>query len=682
MPIIGDSILRTIVDFHIPCGAALWRYHRSMSLTIATGEWPPARWVWWLPRLTFALFVAVVAALLWHAERSDREERRATLLSDVLWLEQNTAFLLGHNEELLARLDPAAWATPAQFEAHALSLVGNNSGLRQVYWFSPDGELRRAAPRPIQAVGEQPLREVTRTQAASMGRATYGAPWQEGGNWLVDLVVPIFRGGRLVGMAVAEYSLSRLIEDAVPWWLTERYRIAIVDADGHPLAQRSKVGEPLVEEGYQVPFEPPGHGLALRATPYHQPTPLAGRLLPAALVVLALLVLASFWALRRHVQGRLAAETALRGEFAFRTAMEDSLHTGLRARDLTGRVTYVNPAFCRMVGYERDELVGRTPPMPYWADEYLAETQAMHQRVLSGQSPSEGFEVTFRRKSGDLFDALIHEAPLIDAQGRHTGWMGSVVDITERKRAQETERAHQERLQASSRLVTMGEMASSLAHELNQPLAAITSYLAGSRNLLATQPSAPALADIDGALAKCQEQAQRAGRIIRRIYEFMRRHEARHEVVDLAALLTDLVGLLDVDARRLGVRVQLTVPDAPVAIDGDGVLLGQAVLNLMRNGIDAMRSTPDGERELSVALVREADALRIDVADRGAGISPEVAAHLFEPFYTTKQEGLGVGLNICRSVVEAHHGRLWHEPNPGGGSVFRIRLPLVEPAAP
>ena len=656
-----------------------------MPTPAAAGDWLPARWVWWLPRLTFALFVAAVAALLWHAERSDREERRATLLSDVLWLEQNTAFLISHNEELLSRLDPAAWPGAAQFEAHALALVGNNSGLRQLLWFDAAGTLRHAAPRPVDAVAASDARAATRDQAKSMARATYGAPWHEGDEWLFDLAVPLYRNGQPLGIVVAEYSMTRLLEDAVPWWLTERYRIAVVDATGLPLAQRSKVGEQTAGEGYQVPFEPPGHGLALRAVPYHQPTPLAGRLLPAALVVLALLVLASFWALRRHVQGRLAAESALRGEFAFRTAMEDSLHTGLRARDLTGRVTYVNPAFCRMVGYGREELVGRAPPMPYWADEYLAETQAMHQRVLSGQSPSDGFEVKFRRKDGELFDALIHEAPLIDAQGRHTGWMGSVVDITERKRALEAERAHQERLQASSRLVTMGEMASSLAHELNQPLAAITGYLAGSRNLLAAHapPGAdPALADIDGALAKCQEQAQRAGRIIRRIYEFMRRHEARTEDIDLAVLVGDLVTLLDADARRQGVQVVTDLPEHLPTLRGDGVLLGQAVLNLMRNGIDAMRATPAGKRELRITLARIDDDIEIAVADRGVGIAPEIAAHLFEPFYTTKQEGLGVGLNICRSVVEAHRGRLAHAPNPGGGSVFCIRLPQGAAPAP
>jgi two-component system sensor histidine kinase DctS len=164
--------------------------------------------------------------------------------------------------------------------------------------------------------------------------------------------------------------------------------------------------------------------------------------------------------------------------------MEDSLDTGMRARNLDGEITYVNPAFCRMVGWSTDELVGRRPPMPYWADDFLDETRLMHDRVLAGDGPSDGFELKFKRRNGEVIDVLIHETPLIDANGKHFGWMGSMVDITERKRAEEIARQQQERLQATSRLVAVGEMASSIAHELNQPLAAISSYCTAATNLL------------------------------------------------------------------------------------------------------------------------------------------------------------------------------------------------------
>lgn len=638
--------------------------------------------LWWLPRLAFLMFVAALIALLWYSENAEREEQRATLISDMLWLEQNLRFLLSHNEELLGRFDPTRIELPEVFDAHARTLIANNTGITQIIWLNAAGHIRRALPAPTDAVlvGEAqdalPTKSLSQL-AKSLGHAAYGPAYPiVKGDWQFEVHVPVFRNNELAGIAVGIYSIRRLLEDSVPWWLAERYRIGIFDqSGGTQLGMRSKLGGRLpTGNEYQMVFDPPGHGLILRATPYPVPTPLAGRLISAALVLLAILVLASFWALRRHVQGRLAAEAALQDEVAFRTAMEDSLETGLRARSLDGTITYVNPAFCRMVGWPAEDLVGCRPPMPYWAEEYLDETRNMNARVLAGQAPSEGFEIKLKRRNGEIFDALIHEAPLIDSQGRHTGWMGSVIDISEHKQAAELARQQEERLQASARLVTMGEMASSLAHELNQPLSAISSYLAGSRNLIAS--GATTCDEIDGALAKCQDQAQRAGRIIRRIYEFVRRHEPKSEACHLEPLLADLIFLLEADARRQHVRIIRDIaPDLPV-IRADQILLGQAVLNLMKNGIDAMRQTPEADRQLSISAHLIAGQIEIAIADRGSGIDPQYAVRLFEPFFTTKTEGLGVGLNICRSVVEAHHGRLWFEANPAGGSIFHISLPL------
>ena len=666
----------------------IWRYHPAMpfatapsSLRLPSTAHSAARWLWWLPRLAFVAFIGVVITLLWYSDRSADQEQRATLLSDILWLEQNLHFVLSHNEDLLSRLEPGLWRERGTFEVHAQSLLNNKSGLQHVLWLNAAGRLAKSAPLPSEnflksrATRDLPSSATARL-AESVGRAVYGAPYADlSGAQVFEVHVPLFRHGEYLGTAVGVYAFRALLDDSVPWWLTERYRISIADSDGNFLAQRSKLSHIVPGGDYQIPFDPPGHGLVLRADPFEMPTPLASRVVASALVLLAILVLASFWALRRHVQRRLDAESALHGEVVFRKAMEDSLHTGLRARDLTGRITYVNPAFCRMVGWSADELIGQGPPMPYWATEYMKETEAIHKRVLDGDPPNEGYEIKFRRRDGELFDALIHEAPLLDASGHHTGWMGSVVDITERKRSAEVARQHDERLQASARLITMGEMASSLAHELNQPLAAIGSYITGCRNLIAS--GANATMDIDGALAKCQDQAQRAGRIIRRIYEFVRRHEPKSEPCEIEPLINDLVALIEADARRQGVRI--AVPPAPTfTLRADRVLLGQALLNLMKNGIDAMKQTPRDQRQLNIGCEREGQQLHISVADTGSGISPETAAHLYEPFFTTKTEGLGVGLNICHSVIEAHQGRIWHEANPLGGSVFHILLPLPE----
>lgn len=657
----------------------------AREMSPAAGSAPPsppaarAHLLWRLPHLAFLLFVVSVGALLFYLDRHERESKRATLISDMLWLEQNLQFHLRHNEELLAHLPSPEKATHEAFASHAKSLLLPDSGLVRILWRSAQGNLIAAYPPLAEreyggsesSIDVAPLR-----LAISLARPTYGPASQIGNDWQFAVYVPIFDERRLMGIAVGIYSMARLLDQLAPWWLAERYYLSLIDAEGKILAQRTKI-EPIdYGDPYQLAFDPPGHGLAVRALPFRQPPPLASRLIAASLIILAVLVVLSFWALRRDVAKRLAAEAALKNEVAFRKAMEDSLHTGLRARTLEGRITYVNPAFCRMVGYSAEELVGRMPPMPYWAEEYLDETRRMHARVLAGNAPLEGFEIKLKRKNGEIFDALIHESPLIDSQGRHVGWMGSVVDITERKRTAEFARQQEERLQASARLIAMGEMASSLAHELNQPLAAIAGYLSGCRHLIASDSFDRQ--EIDIALAKCLEQAQRAGNVIRRIYAFARRHQPHREPCDISAIINDLLVLLEADARRHGVKIQLDIPPATPRLAADPILLSQAIFNLMKNGIEAMRETPPALAILTVTVRHERDKMLISVADRGCGIAPEVAARLFEPFFTTKHEGLGVGLNICRSVVEAHHGRLWHEPNGEIGSRFTISLPIIE----
>lgn len=158
---------------------------------------------------------------------------------------------------------------------------------------------------------------------------------------------------------------------------------------------------------YEIPFDPPGPGLLLRVTSYRTPDNSLQRLLVAAIVLLAAGVFWSLWLVQELIQKRANVEDALRSEHAFRAAMEDSLTVGMRARDLLGRVIYVNPAFCRMTGFTADELVNQSPPMPYWAPEELEETYAIHQTVLSGNAPLDGFEITFMRKNGERFNALV-----------------------------------------------------------------------------------------------------------------------------------------------------------------------------------------------------------------------------------------------------------------------------------
>ncbi len=649
---------------------------QHIPLPERTSRW---RWLWVLPRLAFVLFVGGVALLLWMSDQADKEEKRATLTSDMLWLEQNLRFHLTRNEELLGSIDLAHTASAKAFESFARTLFGFESGLRQLIWLDAEGQMQQAHPTTIDPslVGEtmevSPSRQSFRL-AMSLGRPVYSSAYPFFANdWQFEVHVPVSREGKIVGVAVGVYRIRNILGDSVPWWLAERYRISIIGDSGKVLGTRSKIESLVTEEGYQVDFDPPGWGLALHAVPYHAPRPLASMLLSASLVILAVVVMWSLWILRRHVLRRQAVEGQLRQEHAFRKAMEDSLDTGMRARNLDGEIIYVNPAFCRMVGWSAAELIGRRPPMPYWADDYLDETRAIHDRVLAGEGPEEGFELKLKRRSGEFIDVLIHEAPLIDAHGKQSGWMGSMVDISERKQAEERTRQQQDRLQATARLVAMGEMASSIAHELNQPLAAISSYCTGAANLLRNK--APTT-DVIPALDKAVEQAQRAGQVIRRIYNLARHSENRFERVHLGAHIDAALALMEVDIRRQGIRVTLDLAGQAV-VDGDPVLLEQALLNLFRNAVESMRDTAPDQRQLVIALTCKDGYVFLTVSDRGCGIDARVADKLFDPLFTTKAEGMGMGLAICRSVVENHRGRLSFEANPGGGTVFRILLPMA-----
>ncbi|MDO8279084.1 MAG: ATP-binding protein, partial [Burkholderiaceae bacterium] len=297
----------------------------------------------------------------------------------------------------------------------------------------------------------------------------------------------------------------------------------------------------------------------------------------------------------------------------------------------------------------------------------------------------EGYETVFMRKDGSRFPVLIFEAPLINALGRQTGWMSAFLDLSEQRRVEEISRAGQERLQATARLATMGEMASLLSHELNQPLAALSSYATGSLNLLQETP--PATTDLALALRRIAEQAERAGKVIKSVHDFVRRRDQQREAVAPQALLDAIMPLVRLQARKLRVQVQVRLDrDLPMVLC-DRTMVEQVLLNLARNAMQAMDQTGLDER-LLLLQVRRANStertahlagwLEWSVADYGPGIPDDVARQLFTPFFTTKLEGMGLGLSLCRTVVEQHGGAIQFEPNKPRGTVFRFTLPVAD----
>ncbi len=523
------------------------------------------------------------------------------------------------------------------------------------------------------------------------------------------------------------------------------------------------------------------------------------------------------YAVAHDVTQRRARQQALQAETSFRRAMEDSMLTGMRVLDMQGRITYVNPAFCRMLGYAEHELLGATAPFPYWPLDGVEENFARLHDILAGLTPPSGLEVRVSRRDGTDLETRMYVSPLIDANGEQSGWMTSMTDITQSKRSrqelaaaqerfttvldelhaavsvcaidglsqptlvddgpllfanlhyrrvfggdaqghdelraaqtrsapggaepdpdevlasevfsartgrwfevrtrtiqwvdgspvrmqvatditariatQERERQQEEKVQLTSRLITMGEMASSLAHELNQPLTAISNYSMGTvarvrRNIATGGATDPV--ELLAMLQKTSAQAERAGHIIRRIREFVKRSEPRKLRCRIRAIVDDAVGFAEIDASKKRIAIRTQVPRDIADIDADGILIEQVLLNLIRNGCEAMMDAPTvarGAREIVVAVRdapgepstlgegRSVDQVEFSVIDRGQGIQPELYEKLFEPFFSTKSEGMGMGLNICRSIVEFHRGRLWATPHAGGGTIFRFTLP-------
>ena len=258
-------------------------------------------------------------------------------------------------------------------------------------------------------------------------------------------------------------------------------------------------------------------------------------------------------------------------------------------------------------------------------------------------------------------------------------------DITQERASEQAQREQHARLQQTSRLVTMGEMASSLAHELNQPLTAIANYTSGAAARLRTanQQSAPVpIEDLIELLQKTAKQAERAGQVIRRIRSFVKRSDPNRRWVDAKAIVADAIELAEIDARERGLEIKQDLdPELPI-LHVDQILIEQVLLNLIKNGLEAMKETRD--RTLQVIVNRSDQSVMFSVVDRGHGVPQGIRDRLFDSFYTTKTDGMGMGLNICRSIIESHHGRLWFEDNPEGGCTFRFTLPLSPPkdAAP
>lgn len=501
-----------------------------------------------------------------------------------------------------------------------------------------------------------------------------------GGFESIDLCVPIVRNKNEHEFWVATISLGELLRGSQEAATGRFNMVFLSDPDGSRLATLSKGPRTTKDLASNALIVLPGNVLTVGIFSRQAPTFGLFNTFSVLAGAFSILFFFSILLLARDILRRQRAERALSQTLAFRKAMEDSVLTGLRARDLEGSITYVNPAFCDMVGFSQEELIGKSPPVPYWPPEAHNEYEQRFARRAADSMPRDVFETEYLHSNGKRVTVLIYEAPLIDAKGEQTGWMASVLDVSEQRRIENVARAQQDKLAEASRLTTVGELASTLSHELNQPLAAIASFAAAGRNLL-EQDHSSKNSDIQEILRDISAQADRAGRVIKSVRGFVRRGETERVPVDMHALLEEVTPLFQLQARAARARVNVEIKSQLPMVLGDRTLLEQVLLNLSRNGFEAMHDTPATHRCLEVIADVEPDTdnLLITVADAGTGIEPKIAEQLFSPFFTTKREGMGLGLSICRNVIEQHGGSITaehHRNSPSGtGTVFRITLP-------
>ena len=527
---------------------------------------------------------------------------------------------------------------------------------------------------------------------------SYFVPRADGmGLEVMDLCVAEREGDRLVGFVIASYSLPGLLDQLSAQALAPGHDLSFVEADGARLAHgRTHVGAGVYKANRVIDL--PGTTMQLRVDSAATRPSLVPDLVTGLVIGLSLTLFGVVVLLARDVRKRARVEGALADALAFRKAMEDSVVTGLRARDLQGRTTYVNPAFCAMVGFAADELIARDPP-PYWPPEQLPEYQRRQQHRLASVPTAhsrDAFETTFVRKTGERFPAMVFEAPLLDSAAQHTGWMSAVLDLSAQRRVEEVARQQQERLQATARLATAGEMASLLSHELNQPLSAIAAYATGSLNMMDAHargeaPDPDLWPMLHQASQRIAEQAERAGRVIKSVHDFVRRRERAREAVGVDALIEAILPLVGLQARKSDTRVELDLPTPMARVVCDRAMVEQVLLNLTRNGIQAMQGAGrEGEPVLTLrARQTHPQWVRISLSDRGPGIPDEVARQLFTPFFTTRSDGMGLGLSVCRTIVEQHGGALdFANLRDAQGAIlgaeFRFTLPAVasEPRLP
>ncbi|WP_088279222.1 PAS domain S-box protein [Ideonella sp. A 288] len=790
------------------------------------------------PLVSVLLFLAAIISAFWYLRNEEVEREAEAVKRDVEIAQQQIRLRLIENQEQLVRLvreNLTREQDTADFQRLAASFAAERPEVLKLTWFDAQKNVRgqyalydsRDESSPVAgSASAPPAASGVRTESdwafitlRDLRQPVYSRPFQNAERAMVFQVhVPLIERGHFGGALVADIGIDALLRHLVPVDVTRRHPVAVIDEREQLLASSvTPMPGPRTRRAsivHDVPLTPAANGLVLRGTGYRTSAGLVGNTLFWMVVALSALTVWMLLGTWRHMRRRSQIQGALVQETNFRRAMENSMLTGMRALDLEGRVTYVNPAFCAMTGFTEGELIGRLPPYPYWPHDRIDENARLLQQELQGRSPAGGIEVKVMRKNGTLFDARMYVSPLVDSRSQQTGWMTSMTNITEakrirdqlsasherfttvlegldaavsvlsvqhgellfanrsyrlwfgadsrghallasgtgpalpvatdrdesvdglsglptqeltamganpreiyahaldkwfdvrsrylqwtdgrlaqmliatdvtaRRRAEEQAAQQAEKAQVSSRLITMGEMASSVAHELNQPLTAITNYCSG----MVSRVKAETI-DRDAlitALEKTARQAERAGQIIHRIRAFVKKSEPQRQPAHAHDIVEDAVELASIELRRRNVAIHQYVAQHLPQLRCDPILVEQVLLNLLKNAAEAIDSAklPPSRRHIELRVIPrhtpdEGGVIEFSVTDMGPGLPEEVLARLYEAFFSTKAEGMGIGLSLCRSIIESHRGRIRGQNLYNGDTVAGCRFAFTLP---
>lgn len=626
-----------------------------------------------VPVLVFSLLMALMVAAVYYAQQDERDQNQAKLIADTLWARQNIQFQVGGLINSLQSLTNDSLIYPSDRLASSVNQLGRSSGeLVAVFrgaelnsLINLDDNFDELDLETVRQLIAGPVRQRIESRLGGL----VGPFLFQGRNYVAS--VSVAQRGDAVTVGLLDLDL--MLEKELPWWFAQDNQVELLDASGAILSRLVKASPGAGVYVHTTSLELGGLQFQLRVNSIQEGPRLFNYGITGALAFLLLLLLLSFIMLWRDSRRRLEIEARLEEEKLFRQSMQDSMAVGLRVWDLQGVIRYVNPAFCNMVGYKPEELIGIPQPLPYWPRKSAEEYKRLVADVISGNAPPEGFETIYQHKSGRLIDVLIVEAPLKDGRGVHTGWMSSVIDVTDRKRSESLIAEQQEKLQSASRFALVGEVASNIAHELNQPLATMVSYAQAGMNLSQRGASIDMYAQL---FEKLRDQAQRAGRVVGSVQNLVRKRRPMRENVRVADLIDSIRSMVNSTAMLHQVRLHFDIGTPNFTLYIDRIMVEQALVNLVKNASEAFMASQRIRNVWIRTRVLE-HSFEFSVRDDGPGLTLNNAEKMFESLVSTKPDGLGLGLSLCRSVAESHGGRLKAEAVPTGGTCFTMDLPMA-----